>query len=824
MGPHTRHVLRVTPVLAAAFLFPLPGRAAPRGTTPISVAKPGVRLTVTPATLTLTRHGAPQHFLVSVIQPDGLRRDVTAQAQITAGPANIVRVENGTVVPLQSGRATLTVVQGTLRATVPVEARLPAQPQPVSFLDDVVPLLTRNGCNQGACHGAQSGKNGFKLSLLGYDPDLDYESLLRQGGGRRIQRTNPGASLLVTKALGIVPHQGGARFQPDSPESRTLLRWIAEGAPGPVATEPAVQQIEITPAEAVLAPNAGQQLVVTAHYADGSARDVTSLSRFVSNQDPVAAVDSSGHVRMLRTGEAVVRASFRGQVAITRLAVPFGGQVAPGAADPWAGSVNALDRAIFPKLRRLRIVPSAACTDAEFLRRAHLDLTGVIPSVEETRKFLESQEPEKRLRLVDRLIGSPEFVDAWTYRLGDWLRNSRRNLGAKGNRQFHAWLREQIATNRPWDQMVRDLLTSRGSLWDSGPVNFYGTASGPNEWAEITSQEFLGVRIGCAKCHDHPFDRWTQNDYYRLSAFFARTQVKSGGERDDKAVVLLDTGEVKHPKTDAVMPARTLDGKVEATHPDRRQDLAEWLTARDNPWFARNIANRIWKGLMGRGLVEPVDDVRATNPASNDEALTVLTEHLVKNDFDVRSLIRLIANSRVYQLSAATNPSSQFDNTQFSHHVVRRLTAEQILDSLVAATGVPEKFPGVPLGPRAAQLTDTSVPSYLLDLFGRPARTSVCECEREAEPNLAQVLHIMNGESINRKITTGGSRLERLMTGGKPDAEIIDELFLATLTRHPTERERAGALKAISESGARQDTFADLAWALLNSREFLFTH
>lgn len=824
MGCFPCPAFRYAPVLAAACLLPLPSLAAPARPAPQRSFAPGPSLQIAPAAITLTRQAGSQRLLVSVVQADGVRRDVTPQARISVQPAGVVQVEKGVITPLRSGKATLTVVQGTLRATVPVEARLPAQPQPVSFLDDVEPILTRNGCNQGSCHGAQSGKNGFKLSLLGYDPDLDHENLLRQGGGRRIQRSNPAASLLITKALGIVPHQGGARFQPESSETRTLLRWIAEGAPGPVATEPAVEQIEITPAEAVLPPNAGQQLVVTARYADGSARDVTAFSRFVSNQDPVATVDSSGHVRMQRTGEAVVRASFRGQVAIARLAVPFGEALPTGANDPWAKTVNALDRAIFPKLRRLRIVPAAECTDAEFLRRAYLDLTGVIPSPEETRKFLESGEPEKRLRLVDRLIGSPEFVDAWTYRLGDWLRNSRRNLGAKGNRQFHAWLREQIVSNRPWDQMVRDMLTSRGSLWDSGPANFYGTASGPNEWAEITSQEFLGVRIGCAKCHDHPFDRWTQNDYYRLSAFFARTQVKSGGERDDRAVVLLDTGEVKHPKTDAVMAARTLDGKMEASHPDRREDLAAWLTARENPWFARNIANRIWKHLMGRGLVEPVDDVRATNPASNEEALAVLTDYLVKNDFDIRSLIRQIANSRVYGLSAATNPSNQFDTAQFSHYVVRRLTAEQILDSLVAATGVPEKFPGVPLGPRAAQLTDTSVPSYLLDLFGRPARTSVCECEREADPNLAQVLHIMNGESINRKVSTGGSRVEKLLASGKPDAEIIDELFLATLTRLPTEKERAGALKAISESGARRDTFADLAWALLNSREFLFTH
>lgn len=703
--------------------------------------------------------------------------------------------------------------------------RLPSHSEAVSFVDQVVPVLTRAGCNAGACHGAQSGKNGFRLSLLGYDPDLDYDSLVRQAGGRRITRTEPGASLLLRKPLGLSPHGGGVRLRPEQREYRILAEWIAEGAPGP-APEAAITGIEVSPGTAVLAPHASRQLLVTAHYSDGKSRDVTGLSRFTSNREPVAAVDRDGRVTMQGVGEAVLCASFRGQVAVARLAVPYSGPLPASQGDPWAvgPDANPIDRAVFAKLRRLRLVPSAACTDAEFLRRAYLDITGAQPSPEEAARFLDSTVPDKRTRLVDDLLGSAAYVDLWSYRLGDLLRNTRRSLGPKGNRLFHAWLREQVAANRPWDQVVRDLLTSRGSLWDVGPANFYGTASGPAEWAEVTSQEFLGVRIQCARCHDHPFDRWTQSDYYRLAAFFARMQVKSGGERGDPVVVLQDEGEVQHPKTGATVPARTLDGKTEAKQPDRRADLAEWLTSRENPWFARSIANRVWKHLLGRGLVDPVDDMRATNPPANEAALAVLTEALVRSDFDLKALIRLIATSRVYQESSATNAGTRFDETQFSHYRVHRLTAEQLLDSLVAATGVPEKFSGAPAGTRAAQLADTSVPSYLLDLFGRPSRTSVCECEREEEPNLAQVLHLMNGDSINARINAPDGRLARLLGSGKPDREVVTELFLAALARRPTAKELSGALRALNGSGARKEVLADLFWALLNSREFLFNH
>ncbi len=711
---------------------------------------------------------------------------------------------------------------------------------PPSFVDRVIPVLTRTGCNSGACHGAASGKNGFRLSLLGYDPDLDRESLLRGAGGRRVTRTNPGASLLLSKPTGAVPHAGGVRFQVGSPEFNVLAEWIAAGSPGPRDDEATVRDVAVSPALTTLPVGGGASLRVMATYSDGSRRDVTWLSRFVSNHEHLARVDGSGRATMTGVGEAVIRAAFRGQVAVARLVVPSPVKVV---GDPWALPADAgpLDRAIFTKLRRLRLAPAELCSDTEFLRRAHLDLVGTVPTPEKVRSFTAECDAERRARqtapirgphalsavrarLVDELIASPEFVDVWTYRLGDLLRSNRRNLGTKGNRRFHAWLREQVAGEKPWNQVVQAMLTSRGSLWDEGPANFYGTASGATELAEVTSQQFLGVRLQCAKCHDHPFDRWTQSDYYRFAAFFARTQVKNGGERDDRVVVLQDEGEVNHPKTGAAMPPRSLDGKVEAKQPDRRADLAGWLTATDNPWFARSMANRLWKHLMGRGLIDPVDDLRASNPASNEEALVALEQEFLRSGFQWKAILRQVATSRTYQLRAETNASNRYDETQFSHHVVRRLTAEQIMDALVAATGVPERFSGQTPGTRAVQLPDTSVPSYLLDLFGRPARANVCECEREADPNLAQVLHVMNGETINGKLAAPNGRLVRLLAENRPDPAIVEELFLATLTRLPSSTELHGALEAVRKAPVRRDGFADLFWALLNSREFLFTH
>ncbi len=713
---------------------------------------------------------------------------------------------------------------------------LPRQTSPISFLNDVLPVLTKTGCNAGACHGSQYGKGGFKLSLLGYDPELDYRSIRQDARARRVRLSDPEQSLLLRKPSGAAPHGGGLRLPHDSAGYAILLAWLRGGAPGPTAREPRLAAIALTPAEVVLPPRARQQLRVTARYDNGATRDVTPWTRFVSNQDNVAAVDDSGRATLVGTGEAVIRAHYGGQVAIARLLVPVG----HGSTGTIASSL--IDGPIEAKLRRLGIMPSPRCTDVVFLRRVTLDLTGTVPNAGETRRFMASHDPNKRQKTVDALLDSPAYVDAWTYRLGDMLRCSRRTMGVKGMTAFHRYLRDAVARNRRWDEVVREMITASGSLWDVGPANYYGVGASPEEWAENTSQVFLGIRIQCARCHNHPFERWTQADYFRFAAFFARLKTKSGGERGDTAVFTVDEGEIKHPKTAAVMeplalgmsPLRRRGGAMARSHgaagtaqgdgeADRRAALARWLTAPENPWFARAIVNRLWGRLLGRGLVEPVDDVRATNPAVNEAALRALADDFVANDYDLKHTLRVICGSETYQRASEPNETNRLDEAQFSRHLVRRLSAEQILDAVVHATGVPEKFPGIPLGARAAQLPDTAVPSYFLDLFGRPARASVCECEREDRPNLAQTLNIMNGDSVNAKIRAPEGRLARLLDSPRSDAEVLEELFLSTLTRLPTPAERQQALATVRGAPSRKEGFGDLLWALLNSREFLFS-
>jgi hypothetical protein len=696
---------------------------------------------------------------------------------------------------------------------------------PTRFTTDVLPVLTKAGCNAGACHGSQYGQGGFKLSLRGYDPDIDYTSITRDGIGRRVAVADPAHSLILLKPSGALPHEGGLRLPRGTAGYSIMLRWLRGGAPGPSPQEPPLTGITLTPAEATLRPHARQQLRVVARYGDGSTRDVTPWARFSSNQDNVASVTDDGLATVVGRGEAVISAQFGSEVAITRLVAPV--PAGDPAAVRYPAPVNLVDEAVFSKLRRLGLVPSAPAPDAEFLRRVTLDVIGLLPTPDEARAFLASRDPHKRQKWVEALLDRPEFVDTWTYRLGDLLRCNRRSLGIKGMTAFHRYLRDAVARNRRWDVVVRELITGRGSLWDVGPANYYGVGKSPEDWAESTSQVFLGIRLGCARCHNHPFDRWTQKDYYSFVAFFGRVKTKRGGERGDEVVFFEDEGEVRHPKTGAVLLPRPLGASGPVAVPDgvdRRAVLAHWLTAPDNPWFARATVNRIWRHLFGRGLVEPADDVRATNPASNEEALVALAADLVQNDYDLKQTIRVICNSATYQLSSEPNPTNRQDESQFSHHLVRRLTAEQLLDALVQATGVAEKFPGVPLGARAAQLPDTSVPSYFLDLFGRPARQLVCECERESMPNLTQTLHLMNGDDVNAKIRSPEGRLAKLLAGTGSDAEVVEELFLATLTRLPTKAETDRALAAIRTASARKEGFSDLLWALLNSRAFVFDH
>jgi hypothetical protein len=696
--------------------------------------------------------------------------------------------------------------------------------EPPSFLNDLIPILTKVGCNAGACHGSQYGKGGFKLSLLGYDPDLDHASIARELLGRRIVLSDPEQSLLLLKASGAVPHEGGVRLTRDSLGYATLLAWLREGAPGPASQDRRLVGITMKPAEAVLRPAGRQQFQVLAHYDDGLTRDVTRWARFFSNHDNVATVDEGGLATVAGRGEAVLRAHFGTEVASARLLIPLADDKP---ADRFPVPVNCVDEAVFAKLRRLGIAPSPVAGDAEFLRRVTLDLIGLLPTPDEVRAFLASQDPNKRQKWIESLLERPEYADFWTCKLGDLFRCNRRSLGIKGMIRFHGYLHDAVASNRHWDKVAQELITGQGSLWDIGPANFYGVGNGPEDWAENVSQVFLGVRIGCARCHNHPFDRWTQHDYYSFVAFFARQKTKVRKDRGDKVVYLEDEGEVKHPKTGTKLPPRVLGSDRPLSlleGADRREALANWLTAPENPWFARAAVNRIWQHLMGRGLIEPADDLRATNLPSNQAVLDALAGDFVTNDYDLKQTMRVICNSATYQLSSESNATNKQDETQFSRRLVRRLTAEQFLDAVVQVTGVPEKFPGVPLGTRAAQLPDTAVPSYFLDLFGRPPRQVACTCEREMSPNLAQTLHVMNNDSVNAKIRSSEGRLSKLLATGMTDVDVLEDLFLATLTRFPTAVERDKALGTIRQAPSRKEGFSDLLWALLNARAFAFSH
>jgi hypothetical protein len=694
----------------------------------------------------------------------------------------------------------------------------------------VEPVLTRAGCNAGACHGTPTGKNGFRLSLRGYDPALDAFTLLREFQGRRLNLLDPDASLLLAKATGRVAHEGGRRFDRNSPLYAFLRDWIAAGAPIDTATAPRLERLEVEPSRRVLdEPTVSQQVRVIAHLADGSRRDVTHLAKFSVNDDHVARVDADGLVEKRARGEVAVIAEYRNQMAIARLIFL---DAVPGFVWPAPPENNYVDHHVFAKLRLLRLEPSPLCTDAEFLRRSFLDALGKLPTPEEVRNFLASTDPRKRDRLIDTLLERPEFVDWWALKWADRLGCNQRFVGKIGAVKYHEWIRQAIADNVPEDVFARTILTGRGGNYGNPPAGFYRRLRDPQVRAEEVSQLFLGVRVGCARCHNHPGDRWTQDDYYGLAAFFARLRYRNGPffrEIYDKeeTVYVAREGEVTQPRTGQTMAPKFLGGPVPPlqTGDDRLEVLARWLTAPDNPYFARNVANRLWYHLFGRGIVEPVDDIRGTNPPCNDELLDALTADLVRHHFDRKYLLRTIMKSRTYQLSWQTTPTNADDERYFSHALVRLPRAEAVLDAISTATGVAEKFPGLPLGTAAAALPDGEYKHPFLEAFGRPARAMACECERDSDTNLGQALHLVGGRTVQDKIRADNGRVARLIASGCSDAKLLEELFLATLSRYPTADEQEALLRRLARAGDRRRQVAeDVLWGLLNHKEFLFQH
>ena len=693
----------------------------------------------------------------------------------------------------------------------------------VDFMNDVKPLLSRLGCNGSACHGKAEGQNGFKLSVFGADPEGDYQSILKEARGRRITQAAPEASLFLRKATGEVGHGGGVRLQKDSREYRVLHDWIRGGLTFAEEKRPAMVALRMEPARAVLPFGARQPLKVIARYADGREADVTWQAVFHSNDVGMAKVDEQGEVTIGNSiGQTAVMARFQGKVSVFQAIVPRPG---PKPTLPARPVHNFIDRHVDRHLTRLNVHPSGLTDDATFLRRVHLDLIGTLPTVAETEVFLKDTRKDKRAQLVEALMKRPEFADFWALKWSDLLRVDRLALGHENAFAYYQWIRGAMQDNRPLDQWTRELLTAEGPLQNQPAGFFYKVAAKPGEMAAMTSQAFLGVRITCAECHQHPYDQWTQQDYQGMRAFFAQVKYKKLGETE--ALLAEGDPKSKHPRTGAPIFPYALGTAMPEAAPegDRRQALADWMTQPDNPWFARNLANRIWAHFMGRGLIEPVDDLRATNPPSNPELMTALAKALAENEYDLRAMIRLITASRTYQLSSEPNATNELDERNYSRALLRRLPAEVLLDAVSQVTGVEEKFHGVPAGVRAIQLWDSQVQHYFLKLFGRPARASVCECERAVGASIAQALHLMNSPELEAKLAHAGGHLGRLEQRHADDAALARQLYLTIYNREPNVAERERAVQHLgSRQGQRRKAAEDLAWAMLNSVEFIFNH
>ncbi|MCX7401016.1 MAG: DUF1549 domain-containing protein [Planctomycetales bacterium] len=764
---------------------------------------------------------------------------------------------------------------------------------PPSYQQDVLPILTRFGCNQGACHGKLAGQNGFRLSLRGYASDWDYDSITHEFFGRRIDRAAPANSLLVTKPAGMSPHGGGKLFEPNSAASKVLTDWIAAGTPGIIPDEPVVQSITVSPGTQTMHPGETLQLTATAEYSNGQVRDITWLSQFFSNDPSVLEVSSDGLLKCLRSGESVVRVHFQGHVAVTTISSPFEQSVD---AQLFAERRSFIDEHVFNKLAALRIPPSPAADDDVFVRRVFLDTIGTLPTPTEVQAFLNDQNPGKRKALIDKLLERPEFADYWTLILCDLLQNRKERdhdvRGSKGVRAMQAWVREQVETNRPWDEIARDVITASGDSVSQPQIGYYVVSIGEyrqvedSEVVSSVAQSFLGTRIGCAKCHNHPLERYTQDDYYHFAAYFGRMNFQRQESHKGATALIVATEEearvqkqitekesrlkamtedqanrqgaeleslqkqiaevnqqlenerrqfaelttriprVRQPRTNQQLAAQPLDRSETKIAPgqDPRELLAQWMTDPGNENFSGSMVNRLWRHFFAVGLVEPVDDLRISNPPSNRELWTALNQEFVSHKYDLRHIMRLILNSRTYQLSSATLKGNAAESGFYSHYYVRRLPAEVFLDAISQSTLIPDSFPGYPVGMRAIQLPDSTVASPFLSMFGRSERVTACACERSGDVTLPQLLHLQCGDGLAQKFDDPVGRLKQIMNSFPDDKSAIEQIYLATLSRSPTTEEQASITAAFEGNEQREEAFRDLFWALLNTKEFAFNH
>jgi hypothetical protein len=817
---------------------PVSAHAVPN-TSPLT----GIR--ILPSSVSLAIPLMNQRIVVEGTYADGHVADLTAQASIRCANSGIAKLDHEDFVhPEGDGHTLLTASFKGHSTSAAVEVTNFAAPFVWSFRNQVLPVMTKMGCNSGPCHGAAAGKNGFKLTLRGFDPLTDYYTLTHQAIGRRTNRIEPAKSLILLKPTLTIAHGGGQRFPVGSPEYQVISGWIAAGMPPPKPSDPRIVDLEVYPHQASLVPGAEQQLVVMAKFSDGHYEDVTRWAKYDSGDEGVATVDPSGHVTMHGYGEAPVTVWYLSHVTFARMRIPYPYEL-DEAVYQRAARHNYIDDYVLAHLRQLHIPPSPQATDAEFLRRAYLDAAGILPSPQETAAFLKDKSPDKRNHLIDALMKRPEFVDYWAYQWSDLLLVTSNQLSYPEMWSYYDWIRSSVSQDKPWNQFVRELVTASGNTLENGAANYWVIHRNPIDISENMTEAFLGINITCAHCHNHPLAKWTQKDYYGMADLFARVRLKMGqpaGSRPGIGPIFRDvtvysgtSGQYTDDRFSDPLPPKPLGAKSLPldTTVNLRAYFANWLTSPQNPYFARAIVNRVWKNFMGEGLVEPVDDMRATNPPTNEALLAAMVKDFVAHHMDVDYLIRTIMQSATYQTSSRPTEQNVVDQKYYSHYLVRRLPAEVLLDAISSVTQEPERFNGYPLGTRALQLPDTAVQSYFLTAFGRPVREQTQESERSSVPTITQALHIINGDTLNNKLRAQGNVLDKLIKAGDSDSQIVTYLYLAAFSRYPTARElsaltghlrTAEGAKVKGTMNSRRAALSDLAWAILTSQPFMFDH
>jgi hypothetical protein len=815
-------------VLAAAVVA---ATAAP------ALADPVTALAAHPQALKLRGADDAPQLVVTGTRADGRPIDLTGAATYRVANPAVVRVApDGRVYPLANGTTEVTAEHGGRAVTVPVAVEAMDAPLPINFANHVVPVFTKLGCNSGGCHGKIAGQNGFRLSLLGFEPEFDYTTLMKEARGRRVFPAAPDRSLLLTKATGVAAHGGGKKTEVGSEEYKILRRWVASGMPYGSPADPTVTKVTVYPERRVLDRNGRQQLAVYAHYTDGSVEDVTRRAQFESNEADVAQADGTGLVKALAaTGQAAVMVRYQGFVTVFRAVVPN-----PGPAPKFDWETQTLvDRHTARKWRELGITPSELTTDEQFLRRVYLDLTGTLPTPAEFRAFVADTHPGKRDKLVDRLLETPEYAYFFANKWADILRVKRRNQPERafGTFAFHTWIRDAVAADKPFDEFAREIVCAVGDETRNPATVWYKEVRTPEQFADDVSQVFLGQRLSCANCHHHPYEKWGQDDYWGLAAFFGRVGTKTvpvpgrstQNQQSQKLVLFVrPNGGVTNKRTNQPAPLKPLDAAaVPGTDADPREAFADWMTDPKNPFFARAVANRYWAHFFGRGVVDPLDDMRVTNPPSNPELLDALARNLVENKYSLKALVRTICKSRTYQLSSEPNDTNAADKQSFARYYPRRLQAEVLFDAVCRVTDSPSGFPGLPADrhapSRAIMLPDEAFASYFLDVTGRPQRISACECERVSEASLAMSLHLLNSQEVQDKLARPGGRADAVARNPRPDREKIEELFLWAAGKRPTAKQMDLALAHVAKHDrAKKLAYENILWALLNSKGFLF--